>query len=262
MNLRSMPKISAPPAMPSIPEAAPVIPTRVGQDLSQGPASGNVGIGLPQHFDPNNPSVRLDGTIHNPTGIGGDLKVSREVSVNDLKNIPVPSPYLPNMPSLPSLGGGSSTDDSRGGGGFSMPSFGNPLSGLSMPGLPSVPSLGNPFSGLDMPSMPSLGNPFSGLSAPDMPSLGNPFSGLSLPDFSLPDLPSIGTPGMPGFRFLELPEISMPDFDMGEWDLPSPDLIPDWGGDSEESQEEPHKNLHRLLSCYRYFARGLRTGAG
>ncbi|MBK9576611.1 MAG: hypothetical protein IPO40_06030 [Fibrobacteres bacterium] len=191
MNLRSMPKISAPPAMPSIPEAAPVIPTRVGQDLSQGPASGNVGIGLPQHFDPNNPSVRLDGTIHNPTGIGGDLKVSREVSVNDLKNIPVPSPYLPNMPSL-----------------------------------------------------------------------GNPFSGLSLPDFSLPDLPFIGTPGMPGFRFVELPEISMPDFDMGEWDLPSPDLIPDWGGDSEESQEEPHKNLHRLLSCYRYFARGLRTGAG
>ena len=50
---------------------------------------------------------------------------------------------------------------------------------------------------------------------------------------------------MPGFRFLELPEISMPDFDMGEWDLPSPDLIPDWGGDSEESQEEPHKNLQK-----------------
>gem|GEM_PF-6372041 len=105
--------------------------------------------------------------------------------------------------------------------------------------MPSMPSLGNPFSGLSAPSLPSM---------PHMPSLGNPFSGLSmpsLPDFSLPDLPSVGTPGMPGFRFLDLPEISLPDFDMGEWDLPDPDLFPDWDGESDEKQEEPHKNLRK-----------------
>ncbi|MBK8802021.1 MAG: hypothetical protein IPN71_08180 [Fibrobacteres bacterium] len=110
--------------------------------------------------------------------------------------------------------------------------------------MPSMPTSGNPFSGLDMPSMPSLGNPLSGLSAPGLPSLGNPFSGLSLPDFSPPDLPSIGTPGMPGFRFLSFRKSRCR---ILTWvnGISSPDLIPDWGGDSEESQEEPHKNLRK-----------------
>ncbi|QQS06768.1 MAG: hypothetical protein IPK50_07670 [Fibrobacterota bacterium] len=244
MNFGSVPKI---PAVPSIP-AAPAVPTRVGQDLSQGPASGNVGIGAPQHFDPNNPSVRLDGTVHNPTGVGGDLKVSREVSVNDLKQIPVPDVHAPDL-SMPSLGGDSSTDGSSGGSGFSLPSIGNPLSGLSMPSLPDMPSMPSmPDVSLpsmpSLPDMPSLGNPFSGISAPDlslpsMPDFGNPFSGLSGPDFSLPDLPSMGTPGMPGFRFLELPDLPDIELDLSEWDLlPSFD-IPDWDGDNESERQKP-----------------------
>ncbi|MBK9577780.1 MAG: hypothetical protein IPO40_11915 [Fibrobacteres bacterium] len=244
MNFGSVPKI---PAVPSIP-TAPAVPTRVGQDLSQGPASGNVGIGAPQHFDPNNPSVRLDGTVHNPTGIGGDLKVSREVSVNDLKQIPVPDVHAPDL-SMPSLGGGSSADGASGGSGFSLPSIGNPLSGLSMPSLPDMPSMPSmPDVSLpsmpSLPDMPSLGNPFSGISAPDlslpsMPDFGNPFSGLSGPDVSLPDLPSMGTPGMPGFRFLELPDLPDIELDLSEWDLlPSFD-IPDWDGDNESERQKP-----------------------
>lgn len=223
------------PDIPKVPDPpkAEGIPTHVGQDVGSGLAQGSVGVGAPQHFDPSNPSVRLDGTVHNPTGIGGDLHVSREVSANDLKQIPVPdvpapSVSLPDMPSMPNLGGGSSEGSS--GGGFSLPSIGNPLSGLSMPSLPEMPSLGNPLSGLSAPDLPRLP------SLPDMPSLGNPFSGLSGPDLSLPSLP-----GMPGFRFPDLPEFSLPDFDVSGWDLAMPDLVPDWGGDSEEERAEPHK---------------------
>jgi hypothetical protein len=234
MNLGRVPNI---PNIPSVP-AAPAVPTRVGQDISQGPASGNVGIGAPQHFDPNNPSVRLDGTVHNPTGIGGDLKVSREVSVNDLKQIPVP-----DVGAIPSVGAihESPLQGGSPGSGFSLPSIGNPLSGLSMPSMPDMPAMPSMPS---LPDMPSLGNPFSGISAPDlslpsMPDFGNPFSGLSGPDISLPDLPSVGTPGMPGFRFLELPDLPDIDIDLSEWDLlPSFD-IPDWDGDNESERQKP-----------------------
>ena len=236
MNFGSVPKIPTAPAIPQ----APAVPTHLGQDVGVGPAQGNVGIGAPQHFDPNNPSVRLDGTVHNPTGVGGDLKVSREVSVNDLKQIPVPDVHAPDL-SLPS---GASDAGGSSGGGFSMPSIGNPLSGLSMPSLPDMPSMPSLPSMPSMPDMPSLGNPFSEISAPDlslpsMPDFGNPFSGLSGPDVSLPDLPSMGTPGMPGFRFLELPDLPDIELDLSEWDLlPSFD-IPDWEGDSESERQKP-----------------------
>ncbi|MBK8800711.1 MAG: hypothetical protein IPN71_01365 [Fibrobacteres bacterium] len=98
-----------------------------------------------------------------------------------------------------------------------------------MPSLPDMPSLGNPFSGISAPD----------LSLPSMPDFGNPFSGLSGPDVSLPDLPSVGTPGMPGFRFLELPDLPDIDIDLSEWDLlPSFD-IPDWDGDNESERQKP-----------------------
>lgn len=222
-GLPEIPKVPDPPK----PDA---VPAHVGQDVGSGLAQGNVGIGAPQHFDPNNPSVRLDGTVHNPTGVGGDLQVSREVSANDLKNIPSPNIHAPDL-SLPGGGSGSS-----GGSGFSLP---------SLPSMPSLPSLGMPDVSLpslsmpglpDLPSAPSLGNPFSGLSAPSLP---------SLPDMpGLPDLPSFGLPslpGMPGFRFPDLPEFSLPDFDLSGWDLTMPDLVPDWEGDSEEERATPHK---------------------
>ncbi|MBK9578613.1 MAG: hypothetical protein IPK50_12105 [Fibrobacterota bacterium] len=236
MKIPGAPKIS----IPNI----PAVPTQVTQNLSAGPAQGAVGIGAPQHFDPNNPSVRLDGTVHNPTGIGGDLHVSREVSVNDLKKIPVPDPSL----DLPSLGGGSS---SGGGGGFSMPglpSIGNPLSGLSLPDMPGLPD------------MPSLGNPFSGLSAPDfsLPS-------CKMPDFGFPDLPPFGLPqidlpgggykpagespwrspiGCPGFRFPELPSFGLPSVDLPDWDLSLADLLPDfWDGSCEDDRADPDEHL-------------------
>ncbi|HNY32695.1 MAG TPA: hypothetical protein PKO15_17560 [Fibrobacteria bacterium] len=216
------------PEIPKVPDPpkAEVVPTHVGQDVGSGLAQGNVGIGAPQHFDPNNPSVRLDGTIHNPTGVGGDLQVSREVSANDLKNIPAPNIHAPDL----SLPGGS------GGSGFSLP---------SLPSMPSLPSVGMPDVSLpslsmpglpDLPSMPDMGNPFSGLSAPSLP---------SLPDMpGLPDLPSFGMPslpGMPGFRFPDLPDFTLPDFDLSGWDLTMPDLVPDWDGDSEEERATPHK---------------------
>jgi len=145
--------------------------------------------------------VRLDGTIHNPTGVGGDLHVSREVSANDLKNIPVPS-----IGAIPSV---------------AIPSV----------AIPSVRAIHE--SPLQMGSLPSLGNPFSGLSAPSLPGMpGLP----DLPSFGIPSLP-----GMPGFRFPDLPEFSLPDFDLSGWDLTMPDLVPDWEGDSEEERAEPHK---------------------
>ncbi|HNY32032.1 MAG TPA: hypothetical protein PKO15_14200 [Fibrobacteria bacterium] len=243
MKLPGAPKISIP-DIPAAPAAS--IPTQVTQNLSAGPAQGAVGIGAPQHFDPDNPSVRLDGTVHNPTGIGGDLHVSREVSVNDLKNIPVPNPSL----DLPSMGGGSSS----GGEGFSLPSIGNPLSGLSLPDMPSMPDMPS------LPDMPDLGNPFSGISAPDfsLPS-------CKMPDFGFPDLPPFGLPqidlpgggykpagespwrspiGCPGFRFPELPSFDAPSLDMPDWDLSLPDLLPDfWDGICEDDRADPDEHL-------------------
>ncbi|MBK8801712.1 MAG: hypothetical protein IPN71_06560 [Fibrobacteres bacterium] len=239
MKIPGAPKIS----IPNI----PAVPTQVTQNLSAGPAQGAVGIGAPQHFDPNNPSVRLDGTVHNPTGIGGDLHVSREVSVNDLKNIPAPG-AIPSVGDFPSMG--------------AIPE--SPLrTGLD---LPDMPSIGNPLSGLSLPDMPGL---------PDMPSLGNPFSGLSAPDFSLPsckmpdfgfpDLPPFGLPqidlpgggykpagespwrspiGCPGFRFPELPSFGLPSVDLPDWDLSLPDLLPDfWDGSCEDDRADPDEHL-------------------
>jgi hypothetical protein len=54
-------------------------------------------------------------------------------------------------------------------------------------------------------------------------------------------MPDIGLPGMPGFRFPDLPKFELPSLDLSEWDLSMPDLIPDWDGDSEEERQEPHK---------------------
>lgn len=224
-------KVSVPktPAAPAIPKA----PDHAGTSFSEGPASGSAGIGAPKSFDPNNPSVHVSGTIHNPTGIGGDLKVDRDVAIP--KNLPDVS-----VPDL-GLGAGKS---SGGGGGFGLPSMPN-LSApdLSMPGMPSMPDLPS-MPGL--PSMPNMSMP--DISMPSMPGLPNMPSipGLSMPSvpgLSMPSLPSIGTPGMPGFRFLDLPEFDLPDLDMGAWDLSMPDLIPDWGGDSEDSEVQPHKRL-------------------
>ncbi|MBK8800722.1 MAG: hypothetical protein IPN71_01420 [Fibrobacteres bacterium] len=224
------------PEVPKLPDPpkADAIPTHVGQDVGSGLAQGNVGIGAPQHFDPNNPSVRLDGTVHNPTGIGGDLHVSREVSVNDLKQIPVPDVHAPDL-SLPS---GGSDGGGSGGSGFSLP---------SLPSLPDMPSVGLPDVTIPDIHLSSASMPdFSLPGLPDMPSLpGLPdMPGLpGLPSFGMPDLdlsaPSL--PGMPGFRFPDLPDFSLPDFDLSGWDLTMPDLVPDWGGDSEEERAEPHK---------------------
>lgn len=259
------------PKIPNMPKPQAISPAdaaykpAISQNVSTGPVDGVVGLSAPKHFDPNNPSVHVDATVHNPTGIGGDLHVSRDVK------IPTEAPNL-SLPTMPSLPGGASEAGGSSAGGFSMPSLGNPLSGISLPDL-SLPSLGNPFSGISAPdlsmpslgnplsglSMPSLGNPFSGISAPDlsMPSLGNPFSGLSVPDLPSWEMPRIDFPGggykpagesawrspigVPGFRFPELPSIGLPDFSVPEWDLEMPDLIPDlWDGDSESEPAEPH----------------------
>lgn len=195
------------PGLPAMP-APPKVPTEATQTLSTGPASTSVGAGLPQHFDPSNPSVQVSGTIHNPTGVGGDLTVSREVK------IPTEAPNVNlGMPSMPSMGSASdlAPDVPSSGGGFGMPSIGNPLSGLSMP------------------DMPSLGNPFSGFSAPSLPS-----------GALLPTLPSIGTPGMPGFRFLDLPSFTAPDLDMSPIDLVMPDWPFEWSDPIDNSIDPDH----------------------
>ncbi|HNY31567.1 MAG TPA: hypothetical protein PKO15_11825 [Fibrobacteria bacterium] len=241
----NFPKIPNMPKPQAISPAAPAFTPGIQSEVSAGPANGVVGLSAPNHFDPNNPSVHVDATVHNPTGVGGDLHVNRDVK------IPTEVPAV-SMPSLPGGGGAS------GGSGLSMPHLGNPLSGISAPDL-SLPSLGNPFSGLSAPSfsMPSLGNPFSGISAPELPSLGNPFGGLSLPELPSWEMPRIDFPGggykpagespwrspigVPGFRFPDLPSIGLPDDLLPDWDLEMPDLIPDlWDGDSESEPAEPH----------------------
>ncbi|QQS05212.1 MAG: hypothetical protein IPK50_23560 [Fibrobacterota bacterium] len=223
------------PKIPNMPKPQAVSPAdaaynpAIERSVSAGPVDGVVGLSAPKHFDPNNPSVHVDATIHNPTGVGGDLHVSRDVK------IPTEAPNL-SLPSMPSLPGGASDAGGTSSGGFSMPSLGNPLSGLSMP---------------------SLGNPFAGLSAPELPSVGNPFGGLSVPDLPSWEMPRIDFPGggykpagesawrspigVPGFRFPELPSIGLPDFSVPEWDLEMPDLIPDlWDGENESEPAEPH----------------------
>ena len=195
------------PGLPAMPDP-PKVPTEATQNLSAGPASTSVGLGMPQHFDPSNPSVQVSGSIHNPTGVGGDLTVSREVK------IPTEAPNVNlSMPSMPSMGSASdlAPDVPSSGGGFGMPSIGNPLSGLSMP------------------DMPSLGNPFSGFSAPTLP--GGPL---------IPTLPTIGTPGMPGFRFLDLPSFTAPDLDMSPIDLVMPDWPFEWSDPIENSIDPDH----------------------
>lgn len=195
------------PGLPAMPDP-PKVPTEATQNLSGGSASTSFGVGIPQHFDPSSPSVQVSGTIHNPTGVGGDLTVSREVKIPT----EVPNVNL-EMPSMPSMGGASdlAPDVPSSGGGFGMPSIGNPLSGLSIP------------------DMPSLGNPFSGFSAPTLP--GGPL---------IPTLPTIGTPGMPGFRFLDLPSFTAPDLDMSPIDLVMPDWPFEWSDPIENSIDPDH----------------------
>lgn len=201
MNFGKIPKL---PDLPTPPVDLAKPPTHIGTDVGHGPLAGNVGVGVPQNFDPNHPSVAVDATIHNPTGIGGDIHLK--------KDIPIPT-QMPDI-GMPKFGSGGS-----GGGGFGlpkMPAFGMP----SMPSLPSMPDI-------SLPDMPSFG-------MPDLPSFGMP----DLPSFGMPD---ISLPGMPGFRFPDLPKFDLPEIDLGEWDLSMPDLIPDWGGDSEDEKAEPHK---------------------
>jgi hypothetical protein len=257
------------PSVPKIPTAPTATPTHVGQDVGRGPAQGNVGIGAPQHFDPNKPTVAVDATIHNPTGVGGDLHVK--------KDVPIPT-KIPDV-NLPSMGSGKGDSNplSKSGGGFGLPdmpnlglpsmpnisapdlpSFGMPgIPSIGLPDMPSMPDMSLPSfggsggggGGIGMPGMPSFGLPdmpsigLPGMpSMPGMPSLGMP----GMPSIGLPGLPSlgmpdIGLPGMPGFRFPDLPKFELPSLDLSEWDLSMPDLIPDWDGDSEEERQEPHK---------------------
>ncbi|HNY32738.1 MAG TPA: hypothetical protein PKO15_17775 [Fibrobacteria bacterium] len=196
MNLGRLPDPPKPPKLPDVP-AAPAVPTNVQTNLSSGPLGGAVGVGVPQSFDPNNPSVHVEGTIHNPTGIGGDLKVDRDVK------IPTKAPDL----DIPSMGGGLSGAGS--GGGFGLPDIGNPLSGLSMP------SLGRPLESLSGPTLPNFGG------FPEYP---------AFPSIGTPGMPGFRFTNIPEFKFptpdLSLCDINIPspipDFDFPVFDGPSP----------------------------------------
>lgn len=189
------------PSVPSLPD--PVAP-HAGIDVGSGPLSGNVGVGLPQHLDPNKPAVGVDATIHNPTGVGGDLHVKRDVAIPTH----IPDVNAPAM-NLGSVGGG-------GGSGFGVP---------DLPSLPSLP---------DFPSLPDV----------SMPSFGgggsSGGSGFSMPSFGLPGLPSMG---MPGFRIPDLPDFHLPEINLPDWDLKMPDLVPDWDGFSSGGRSEPNAML-------------------
>lgn len=218
------------PSIPSVPTPSP-IPTRAGLDVGSGPLQGNVGVGLPQHLDPNKPAVGVDATIHNPTGIGGDLHVQRDVALPT--HIPdVNAPAL----NLGSAGGG-------GGGGFGLPDLPSLPSLPDMPNLPDMPTLPDmPDISMSMPDFPSL---------PDvsLPSFGSDGSsgggGFSMPSFGMPSfgMPSLPTMGMPGFRIPDLPDFELPAISLPDWDLKMPDLVPDWDGFSSGGRSEPNAML-------------------
>ncbi|HNY32730.1 MAG TPA: hypothetical protein PKO15_17735 [Fibrobacteria bacterium] len=193
MNFGSLPDPPKPPKVPDVP-AVPAVPTSTQTNLSNGPLNGAVGVGVPQNFDPNNPSVHVEGTIHNPTGIGGDLKVDRDVK------IPTKAPDL----NIPSMGGG--LPDAGSGGGFGLPDLGNPLSGLSMPSLGrpleslSGPTLPN-FAGFpEYPAFPSIGTPgMPGFRFTNIPEFKFPTPDLSLYDINIPSpIPDFDTPVFDG----------------------------------------------------------------
>ncbi|QQS04109.1 MAG: hypothetical protein IPK50_17695 [Fibrobacterota bacterium] len=196
MNFGSLPDPPKPPKIPEVP-AVPAVPTSAQTSLSSGPLSGAVGVGVPQNFDPNNPSVHVEGTIHNPTGIGGDLKVDRDVK------IPTKAPDF----NIPSMGGGLS--DVGSGGGFGLPDIGNPLSGLSMP------SLGRPLASLSGPTLPN----FAGFPEyPAFPSIGTP----GMPGFRFTNIPEFKFP-TPDLSLCDINIPSpIPDFDFPVFDGPSP----------------------------------------
>ncbi|MBK9576170.1 MAG: hypothetical protein IPK50_23585 [Fibrobacterota bacterium] len=68
------------PKIPNMPKPQAISPAdaaykpAIERSVSAGPVDGVVGLSAPKHFDPNNPSVHVDATIHNPTGVGGDLQ--------------------------------------------------------------------------------------------------------------------------------------------------------------------------------------------
>jgi hypothetical protein len=209
MKFGDLPDPPKPPKIPDVP-VVPAVPTSTQTSLSSGPLSGAVGVGVPKNFDPNNPSVHVEGTIHNPTGIGGDLKVDRDV------RIPTKAPEF----NIPSIGGGAS--DLGSGGGFGLPDIGNPLSGLSMP------SLGRPLASLSGPTLPN----FAGFPEyPAFPSIGTPgmpgFRFTNIPDFNLP-IPDLS------LCDINIPS-PIPDFEFPVFDGPSPvseymeiDEMTDW----------------------------------
>ncbi|HOX52507.1 MAG TPA: hypothetical protein PKY05_13535, partial [Fibrobacteria bacterium] len=196
MNFGSLPDPPKPPKIPEVP-AVPAVPTSAQTSLSSGPLSGAVGVGVPQNFDPKNPSVHVEGTIHNPTGIGGDLKVDRDVK------IPTKAPEF----NVPSMGGGLS--DVGSGGGFGLPDIGNPLSGLSMP------DLGRPLASLSGPTLPN----FAGFPEyPAFPSIGTP----GMPGFRFTNIPEFKFP-TPDLSLCDINIPSpIPDFDFPVFDGPSP----------------------------------------